>query len=347
MIRTFDMTRTILAVLAVLTAMSVAAAPRVDTIEPSSGAVTGGTYVLISGSDLTGFALGCPALDCANYAQFGGELGTLIASDDTQWVVRTPPHAAGSVDVVVNVAGKGKITISGGFRYVEPADGDLVRLLIPIASSGPGAFGSQWRSDVTMHNASEEIVYPQGPTCNPFILAPCLQVRIGPHQTIHLTLYPASGTPGAFVRIPRRLANAIDVQSRVQDVSRQAETWGTAIPVVHETDFRPVVRLHAVPADARFRDTLRIYGYLRGGSAKVRIIDEANNAVIASTELTLPEPQDRTSYPPFAQIGSLRDTFPQIAAFENVGVEVESELVWAFIGVTNNETQHVTIIAPE
>lgn len=347
MIRTLRMTRTLLAALAVLTAITVAAEPRVDTIEPSTGPVTGGTYVLISGSDLKGFALGCPGIDCSDNVQFGGQYGTLLAATDTQWVVNTPPHAAGVVDVVVNVAGRAKITITGGFRYGEPSDGDLVRLLIPIAGRALGAFGSDWRSDVTMHNASEEIVSPQGPTCNPFILAPCVPVIIYPHQTVHVTLYPANGTPGAIVRVPRRLANDIDVQARVQDISRQAQTWGTAIPVVHETDFRRVVRLHAVPTDSRFRDTLRIYGYIHGGSTKVRIINEALNAVIASADVDLANYPDPNSYPPFAQIASLRDTFPQIAAFETVGVEVESDLVWAFVAVTNNETQHVTIIAPE
>ena len=79
----------------------------------------------------------------------------------------------------------------------------------------------------------------------------------------------------------------------------------------------------------------------------MRIIDEALNAVIASANVDLVNYPDANSYPPFAQITSLRDTFPQTAAFETVGVEVESDLVWAFVAVTNNETQHVTVIAPE
>lgn len=226
------------------------------------------------------------------------------------------------------------------------ADSDTARLLIPIASSGPGAFESQWVTDLAIHNASEEIVYPEGPFCNPFILAPCIQYFIDPHTTGHHQLYPI-GQPGAFIYLPRRLAADIDIQLRVQDLSRQAETWGTAIPVVRDTDFRGIVRLHAIPTDGRFRDTLRIYGSVTGGVAKVRVIDETNGAVLGSTEVNVAASQDPTSYPPFGQIVSLRDTFPQIAGHDLVGVEIESPLIWAFIAVTNNETQHVTVIAPQ
>lgn len=341
MIRTFAMTRTIVALLFALGAF---AEPHVNSIDPSSGPVTGGTYVVISGSDLNGFALACPSLECANYVQFGGVMGTIVANDTNQIVVITPAHAAGAVDLIVNVAGKAKLTIGNGFRYEEASDG-RVRLLIPIASRGPGAFESQWFTDLAIHNASDEILYPEGPFCNPFILAPCIQYYIDPHTTGHRQLYPI-GQPGAFLYLPRRLANDVDVQLRVQDLSRQSETWGTAIPVVRNTDFRGIIRVHAVPTDSRFRDTLRIYGYLSGGTATVRVIDETNGAVLASTQVNIAASQDPTSYPPFGQIASLRDTFPAIASHETVGVEVESTLIWAFVAVTNNDTQHVTVIAP-
>jgi hypothetical protein len=343
MIRTFVMTRTILALLFALGAV---AEPRVTSINPSSGPVQGGTYVAISGVDLNGFALACPALECATYVQFGGAMGTIVTTFDKKIVVITPEHAEGSVDVIVNVAGKAKVTIPNGFRYELVADTDMVRLLIPIASSGPGAFESQWSTDLAIHNASDEIVYPEGPFCNPYILAPCIQYFIGPHTTGHHQLYPI-GQPGAFLYLSRRLADNIDVQLRVQDLSRQSQTWGTAIPVVRDADFRGIVRLHAIPTDSRFRDTLRIYGYVNGGVAKVRILDETTGALIASTEVNLAASQDPTSYPPFGQIASLRDAFPEVAGHETVGVEVESALIWAFVAVTNNETQHVTVIAPQ
>ncbi|HEY4642014.1 MAG TPA: IPT/TIG domain-containing protein, partial [Thermoanaerobaculia bacterium] len=279
------MRRLILVLLA--SSLSAFATPHVNSIDPSIGSTAGGTYVDITGGDLNGFALACPSIDCADYVQIGGLNATLVAADASERVVIAPPHAAGIVDVVVNVAGRAKITIPNGFRYQDAEDTDYERLLIPVVNGGPGAFGSSWQPDITMHNASSATVFPQAPTCNPFILAPCLQFHIDPHATVHVTLYPANGNPGAIVRIPRNVADQIDVQSRIQDISRQKETWGTTLPVVRESDFKPVIRLHAVPADSRFRDTLRVYGFLRAGTVTVKVIDEATNATIASTELPL------------------------------------------------------------
>lgn len=233
---------------------------------------------------------------------------------------------------------------------ISAAADDNVRLMLPIVvdANAPGAFGSTWRTDITMHNASGDVVFPQAPSCNPHILAPCLQFFLEPHQTVHPTLYPNPGDPAVYVHIPSAVANLFDVQLRVQDMSRQSETWGTSIPVVRPADFRPVVRLHAIPADSRFRDTLRIYGSDIAQPVQVRIMDEANNTLIASLQLDMVQPPDRTDFPPFAQITSLRDAFPQLAAYQTVRVEVEASApVWAFVSVTNNETQHVTVIAPQ
>ena len=336
------MTRTILAL---LFAFAAAAEPHIATIKPASGIA--GTYIHILGSDLTPHPPLCSAIDCFNYVKVGDTYLDAVAFDMNDWVVAAPPHAPGAVDVVINVAGRAKITIPNGFRYDDPTADDVERVMIPINVNAHGAFGSAWLTDITMHNATDATVLPQAPTCNPLILAPCLQFRIEPHQTVHPTLYNVSGTQGAIIRLPRAVADRIDIQARVVDLSRAAQTWGTDLPVVRETDFRRVVRLHAVPTDARFRATLRIYGYLDAVTAQLRILDEATHAVIGSQKIALAASQDSTSYPPYAQISSLRDTFPQIAAYETVGVEVESELIWAFVSVTNNETQHVTVIAPQ
>jgi hypothetical protein len=242
------------------------------------------------------------------------------------------------------------MTLVMALTTISAAAEDTERLMLPIVvdASAPGAFGSTWRTDVTMHNASNDVVFPQAPTCNPHILAPCLQFFLQPHQTVHPTLYPNPGDPALFVRIPSAIATLFDVQLRVQDISRESQTWGTSLPVVREADFRPVIRLHAIPADSRFRDTLRIYGSADAQPVQVRIMDEANHTLIASLQIDMVQPPDKTDFPPFAQVTSLRDAFPQLAAYETVGVEVEASApVWAFISITNNETQHVTVIAPQ
>src|ERR1041385_6687807 len=94
-----------------LASLPILATPHVNSVEPSSGPTAGGTYVYVSGGDLVGFALACPSIDCADSVQIGGVVAQTVASTDADRIVIAPPHAAGTVDVVVNVAGRAKITI--------------------------------------------------------------------------------------------------------------------------------------------------------------------------------------------------------------------------------------------
>jgi len=334
--------------------LSISATPVVSTISPASGLTTGGTYVYITGEDLTGLNLACPTLECSNYVRFGDSLGYIIVNTSTQIVAIAPPHTAGSVNLVVNIAGKGQAVIANGFLYQQPKDTDEERFLLPIIVDGLGAFGSVWRTTVTMYNAGDARLTPNAPICNPLILAPCPILVIEPHQTVrpklYAPLYPQLTAPGATVRVPRALADNLDIQIRVRDMSRESQTWGTELPVVRERDYRPVVRLHDVPTDSHFRTTLRMYGYDNSPfPIDVRVYDEtAAHNLIASAIVDKVALPDGTTY---AQINSLAETFPQISSYETVSVEVESSFtprppMWALASVTNNDTQHVTIITP-
>lgn len=332
------------------------AAPRITTIEPAFALTTRGTYVHISGSDLLALPLGCPFPECFRTVRFGDADASLISNlgpGGDELTVIAPPHAAGTVDVTVNIPGKGSVTIPGGFRYVAVDDKDSEHVLLPVVVGGPGAYGSQWKADLLLHNASDSPVRVDVPICNPAIVAVCPPPVWSAHTTYHVTPFVARGAQGVYVRVPRNASDSIDLQLRVQDTSRQSETWGTSLPVVRETDFRKIVRMHGIPTDGRFRDTLRIYGF--EGSAtttmEVRVVDDATNAVLATMTIDAAPPQEDPNAQPFAMIGSLRDALPQIATAETVSVEVQSLFVpppplWAFVTVTNNETQHVTIVAP-
>lgn len=81
--------------------------PSIGTVTPSSGPAAGGTVVNISGSNFTG----------ATGVTFGGTSGTaLTVNSPSSITVTTPPHAAGSVNVVVTTP-SGTGTESGGFTY--------------------------------------------------------------------------------------------------------------------------------------------------------------------------------------------------------------------------------------
>lgn len=327
--------------LILLFASSAFADPTVTSIEPSSAPSSGGVFIHIYGTDLMGFALACPSIECSNYVKFGDTLGGIAVNTSEEIVVLAPAHAAGTVDLTVNIAGKAKITLPSAFVY-EPLDTTTFeRVLLPVVLSATtataGAFGSLWKGEATFHNASTDAVSIVVP-CHPVVLDPCTPPVISAGSTE--TMQPF-GAPGAFVSIPRQHIDEIDITLRVQDVSRQSQTWGTSIPVVRATQFKPAIRLIGVPTDSRFRLTLRIYGYGQPEMVNLRIFDPASAVPLVDVSVNL------TGHDPaYLQLDPL--TFAQVAAVPVVRIEVSSPFdpIWAFVSVTNNETQHVTVIAP-
>jgi hypothetical protein len=83
-------------------------APTVDRVGDAQGTVDGGNVVVIMGTGFTDGATvsfgGVPATDVAVLAS-----GVITA--------RTPPHAAGSVDVSVTVPGSGTAALGNAFHY--------------------------------------------------------------------------------------------------------------------------------------------------------------------------------------------------------------------------------------
>jgi len=143
---------------------------------------------------------------CSNYVQFGDALGTIIINtgqDDvhgTEIVVQTPPHAAGTVDVAVNIAGKAKITFPLAFRYEDFDPHSYERVLLPVlASNAPGAFGSLWQSEVSLSNHSDTgvtIIYGQCQGQGLF----CFSTTVPAHETAFLTPFNEAG--GLFLSLP-------------------------------------------------------------------------------------------------------------------------------------------------
>ncbi|MFJ4988737.1 IPT/TIG domain-containing protein [Streptomyces sp. NPDC088732] len=82
-------------------------APTITAVNPTTGAIAGGTQVTITGTNLGG----------ATSVKFGTAEGTgLVATDDDQISVISPAGASGAKDIVVTTAG-GTATKVGGFTY--------------------------------------------------------------------------------------------------------------------------------------------------------------------------------------------------------------------------------------
>jgi len=145
-------------------------------------------------------------------------------------------------------------------------------------------------------------------------------------------------------------------ESRIQDISRQAQTWGTEIRVVREREFttQPVLLVN-VPMDGRFRLMLRVYDIDGRADAVVRVeVFPFGSSPVGQVDLALAPPSGRHPRykPSYVQYEDLRGLIPPgFNPGAVVGVRITPLTpglrIWAFISVTNNETQHVTTVTPQ
>jgi hypothetical protein len=238
------------------------------------------------------------------------------------------------------------------------------RVLIPIYHDliVNGAYGSQWATELTIRNEADvpvEIFQQECEyrcSCNP--VPGCRQGEpVQPHTagptTGHVTAYK-----GIFLYVERNAAADVAFQLRVRDISRNAYSWGTEIPVVRENDMLlTTARMLDIPTDERFRLHLRIYAVrdrFTPGEARLRIFPAEGNEPLAERVITLPVvglvSGDDPAYPSYAEIPNLAAVIPAGEA-RPIRVEVEpltpNMPIWTFTTITNNETQQVTTVTPQ
>jgi hypothetical protein len=258
----------------------------------------------------------------------------------------------------------------------EPDPAAYDRLLVPIAPTiepVPGAFGSRWSTQLLFRNATSSQVGVRGPICPPvFILAPCgPEVVLAPDSVFTAYASPSPGVASIFVYVPKSAAGSIPMSLKIRDLSRQLETWGTAIPIVRQSEFRNHLELLDIPIASKviflppinapatgFRATLRIYAadsspvpvrlriYPLEGNSQVALVDTRLqlSGIVSLAPILFP------TVPGFVQVGSL-DQYPELGAGGRVRLVIDTELpestpIWAFVSLTSNATQHVTIVAP-
>jgi len=244
------------------------------------------------------------------------------------------------------------------------------RVLLPVffEEPVPGAFGSQWKTLMAIHNPTTQefhINWCNEEVCSR-VLVPNAQLMPGETQTtlpeftdealngvggprlLHI------GPLGAGSLPPSQLSFAL----RALDVSRLETNAGTEVPVVRQEQFRTATtNLLNVPVDPNFRLTLRIYETkLQRADFRVRVFDQLSNFPLGNKVLSLSyrfEPSDTEMYePPYVQIGDMYDLVLSIVNLPpRLRVQIEpltpgSEF-WAFVSITNNETQHLTLVTPQ
>ena len=224
------------------------------------------------------------------------------------------------------------------------------RILIPLLTPPVhGAFGSEFHTKLRIYNNFENDISIQG-IAPPCILSACPTV---PGTVVsagtELTDIELTGTPGRFVSVLASHARHLSFSLKVEDVTRAALNFGTEIPVVRERELTTqTLSLLAVPTDSRFRKTLRIYA-TEGTVLWVTFTDGVEKV---QRTVTLAPGRD-----PFEPAYALISDVP---AFASGASEITITLeplpllhplpqppYWAFVSVTNNDTQVITTITPQ
>lgn len=328
------------AVLSLLALASPLLADTYTSMSPTSGPTSGGTVVTIKGD----FA---PWNHGVLFGSVPATTTTLV--DEHTLVAVTPPHLPGLSKVSVF-----EYDIVVGTTFVFAFEGgvppEMERVLLPIFTPPvKGAFGSEFHTDFRARITEEtkpaqifgiesEGPYWDGPSGDPYNRAIDLHLyrpELKPGETI------LSGNPGRFLYLPPGPSKKLAMNLRVYDVTRDAQNFGTEIPVVHEDDFfdgEPIVLL-GVPTDPRFRDTLRIYG-TAPATVRVTVSDSSS-----SSEQIVTLNQSDSLQPSYATFGDF------VSNRGAVSVKIErisgDASLWALVTVTNNDTQMITTITPQ
>ncbi len=217
-------------------------------------------------------------------------------------------------------------------------------VLLPIAVGfGPGfgpvqgANGSLWITEIVARNNGSQDAQ--------FFYSKCVVFcdhyeNIRPNTTIPLTYY---NPRGRIVIIRSAEAAGIVFSIRVRDLSRQSETWGTEIPAVPESAaFTTTAHFLNIPTSNDFRALLRIYDFTDAPNRQfsVKVLPLAGNSVLKEIMAT-------TTMVPFGVAETeIANLIPSLAG-DAIRLEVTpltEGKFWAFVSVTNNATQHVTLV---
>jgi hypothetical protein len=302
------------------------------TISPYAVPMSGGSIGLAN-----------PFFLAAATLTIGGVTVPANSEVDGALFANAPPHAPGVVDVVVN-ATNGTVTSKAALIYYDPAAADpavFEPILFPLSFQGPGAFGSQWTTE-SFISANSAAAFFRDPL-------PCTgcstTFTLGTSRLIN------DGNPwGHVLYALRGTTEVLDFASRIRDTSRQAITAGTEVPVVRERDFRARLRFMNIPADPKYRVTLRLWAlgdfpqYTVGVDSIPALQNGLSLTRISGTSMWFGS-MDVTSL--VAQ-GSGNPTALLVSPSPfSPSSNGPPPPIWGMLSITNNDTQQVTIVSAQ
>lgn len=258
-------------------------------------------------------------------------------------VAVAPPHEAGLVDVTF-VYRTSSVTAPQAFDYrttLEPSY--FAKFLFPLTYTGPGAFGSQWRTD--------NFIYNRGPVAVVSDVLPNQPVAPG----ARLALPTHEMNRGLVVGIPRDLVEQVWFSSHARDLSRNASDAGTELRVVNEHETRSQLVIPGLHVDPKYRYQLRVYdidGVERDVIVLVRDVSDTGGGISQlplRTQIRCVVGPCITNEPAFGalDLGPLLANANSAETFVSINAGENDARIWAFISATNNETQRVTTYTPQ
>ncbi|HYC88753.1 MAG TPA: IPT/TIG domain-containing protein [Thermoanaerobaculia bacterium] len=346
--------RTIRLAVLLLAATSAFASPVITSVTPSEGPVFGGTRVVIRGSGFSDVCIVCSPPFSGLSVFFGGTPALDVDFIDSTTVEAiTPAHLPGTVGVTVRQldgSNPNEFTLPNAFTFTGESFAAFEPVLFPIFL-GPvrGAFGSEFHTTARAVSRGEPLdIYGVDTNCTSIDppLLPTNPFRIGA-TPVELPVLCSRSVGRLFYVADERSADFV-TNLRVADVSRTRESHGVEIPVVRGDDFTTGrIVLMGVPIDARYRNTLRIYG-LHTGSQFVNVtVNGVTRGVALQRGETIFEPTFATftDFPAQPASGPITATVVIEDPLGGRGI-VPPTPVWAMISVTNNDTQQITTITP-
>ena len=310
-----------------------------------------GQKVLIEGIPLFYCHAGCEGL----VVRFGN---TPALEVELSWegILAMVPPGTGVVDVTVETPKPATYVLEDGFSHGPVFEDAFDRVLFPVNFIGAGAHGSQWVTHIRMRNDAPVDAWtvpalwidPESP------ILPIPFPFIPPRGRTGFVMRPRDG--GEFFHVAGGLESSLAYSAHIVDLSRSTTDLGTEMPVVRAEDTAPELRLLEVPVEERYRARLRVYDYEPvNGRQVVILFKDAEGAFITTRELTLTGVAVCVTAPCYAQqpaFGVLDlDQIPELRGRDKVDVTVASltreARIWAFVSVTNNETQAVTLYSPQ
>ena len=329
------MKRTIPFFALLVSAVAAQAGISITSTSPALIPAGGGTVIV----QMTGFPV---CFESTQGCTFTASVDDHSASITDQWprfFVTVPPHARGSATLKIAASsGEGASTT---IHFGEGA-ADNERVLLPIVTPSPvsGANGSLWTAELRAANLG---------TDSTEIRSGSSTITLSGNRATQLTPSSGFGSPGAFIWAPRFSSDSVTFGSRVRDLSRQSQDWGTEISVARERDFHTHIALIDVATAAGFRVLLRVYGYseapqpVRIVMSDLRSSSTLFDQTLTTTGIVSVLPIEMPDSPSFLQL-------PVSVPAERVRIDVVSmtaQPLWAFASITNNDTQHVTVVTPQ